>query len=524
MADWGLYSALRGTDNWAQRRQDKAMNMQIVQQQAADEEKKTQQAMQAEEGINKYLDEIANIDVLPEDQERIKEVERNARQNIVQGIARNNGDLARYVSSGGITDLHEYKNSIIQSDEVKTALSNKENMALIISDKQKGNRWFKPVEVDVPEVDENGEPILDAEGNPTMKKKKVSIDDQLKLYKRGVINTVTYNGSENKVNLNAMSFHGTPKDPKNPYSKDNIVTAADIKFQAMEAGASEDYANELAKSYYKTASDAKAKGQDATWKWGNKSEEERLAIEATINAKRAAAAKSAGGGGIKVLNAVIPAIQRLGKKGEAQTMVMAPQEAKWWGQSLSLGYDKATNTFKPKQALAGIDVETGTPYDLTNAMSVNLSNKYVSKTINGVTKRYVEANVLYDADAPGKNNPHYESMGIENTLKDENSRHNWQEFDESELGVTGAEDGNVWKGKVLIPIENQINTPTFKTAMNKFLNLRSNIDAAAASATDQDYLQSMTADAQAIMKEHPGATYEDVMSVLKSMQQEEGAY
>jgi len=121
MADWGLYAALRGQDNWAQRRADEQMEMQVLQKHAAREEKKTQQAMMAEEGINKYLDEMANIDVLPEDQERIKEVERQARHNIVKGIAQNNGDLSRYVSSGGITDLHQYKNSILQSGEVKTA-------------------------------------------------------------------------------------------------------------------------------------------------------------------------------------------------------------------------------------------------------------------------------------------------------------------------------------------------------------------------------------------------------------------
>ena len=87
MADWGLYTALRGTDNWAQRRQDKMMNLQIAEKEAAREEARTQKEMLAEENINKYLDEMANLDVLPEDQERIKEVERKARFNIIKGIA-----------------------------------------------------------------------------------------------------------------------------------------------------------------------------------------------------------------------------------------------------------------------------------------------------------------------------------------------------------------------------------------------------------------------------------------------------
>ena len=53
MADWGLYAALRGTDNWAQRRADEQMEMQILEKHAAREEKKTQQNMVAEEEINR---------------------------------------------------------------------------------------------------------------------------------------------------------------------------------------------------------------------------------------------------------------------------------------------------------------------------------------------------------------------------------------------------------------------------------------------------------------------------------------
>jgi hypothetical protein len=484
MADWGLYTALRGRDNWAQRRQDKAMNMQIVQQQAANEEKKTQQEMLAEEGINKYLDEMAAIKVLPEDQERIKEVERSARQNIIQGIARNNGDLSRYVSSGGITDLHEYRNSIIQSKEVKTALSNKENMALIIADKQKGNRWFSPV--DVPQTDENGEPILDEDGNA--KTQKVSIDDQLKLYKRGSINTISYNGSENKVNLNAMSFHGTPKDPKNPYSKDNIVTAADIKFQAMEAGASEEYANELAKSYYKTASDAKAKGQDATWKWGNKSEEERLLMEA----KRDKLNASSGGGGedTNIKNQVFPKLQTM-KTGTE--MLMDGKASEWWKTTLGLNYDSETNTMRPSTALFGYDADPNSKmeYDLRKALHINPTNKYVVFTDkNGKKQQGIEAEVIFDANTSGQNtvagSGAFWGMGDE---KVKGAGAGWEHKNKSDIGIGTEDQGgdDVWFGKAIIPITKYINTPTVRDRYNKDMNITGKVEGFAPSTTNEDY-------------------------------------
>jgi len=278
MADWGLYAALRGTDNWAQRRADKQMNMQIQEKQAAREAQKTQQSMLAEEQIQTYIDEMAAIDVLPEDQAKITELEKNSRANIVQGIARYNGDLSRYISSGGITDLHNYKNSIIQSKEVKTALSNKENMAKIIADKQAGNRWFKPIQITTMVQDENG--------NDVEQTKTYDIDQQIAAFKNGEIDRIQYNGSEKRQQINAMTFKQFAKNPRKPYSKDNRVSASDVMFQAMEGGASEDYAYALAESYAKRV---KA-NPNAVWYWGGKSAEEQALAHAKIGGVKAAAA------------------------------------------------------------------------------------------------------------------------------------------------------------------------------------------------------------------------------------------
>jgi hypothetical protein len=291
MADWGLYGALRGTDNWAQRRADAQMNMQIREKMAADSEKKVQMSNQAEEGINAYLEMINSMDVLPEDQERIKEIERSARTNIIKGIAGANGDLTRYISSGGITDLHDYKNSILQSKEVKTALSNKQNMGLIVADKQKG-RWMNKVPQKLPVINkETGEQELDEKGNPLFEEQMMSVDDQLKLFKRGVIQNINYNGSENKVRLNPMAFKSHYKDAANPTGP-NSVTASDIMFQAMESGAGEEQARALADSYVKRWKAGKERGQDLSWKWKSMSPQE----EALYRAKTLKTLGATGGG------------------------------------------------------------------------------------------------------------------------------------------------------------------------------------------------------------------------------------
>jgi len=490
MADWGLYAALRGTDNWAQRRADEQMEMQILEKHAAREERKTQQNMVAEEEINQYMDAMQSIDVLPEDQERIQEVERQARFNIIKGIASNNGDLARYVSSGGISDLHEYKNSITQSGEVKKALSNKENMAKIIADKQAGNRWFKPMEVDVPQVDENDNAIIDPKtGEQLLKKEMKTVDEQLALFKNGVIDNIQYNGSENKIKLNAMSFKGAFKDDKNKGGP-NQVTTSDIVFQAMEAGASEEYANHLADTYI----DRVNKGGDS-WKWKALDPQEEALKQSIIDKNKAAAAKAKKGSSEKqkITNSALPRIQRLGKSGKPESAVMTANEKDAWNEQFGLVYDKTRGGYDPSAiSKMGIDIESGAKYDLNNAISVNIGGdekSYVSKVVDGKMQHFIVADVVYDANNHTNNNPHTESMGWDQLNDDGENRHNWTyERDAENLGITSVEEGtDVWHGQVLIPIDEEINSPAFRTNFNKRLNWTSNIDAYAASAINADY-------------------------------------
>ena len=85
-ADWGLYSALRGQDNWAQKRQDKMQNLMILERREQRAQQDLEKQMQLEQGMQKYFDEISKLDALAEDQGRIEEKEKEARRNIYKGI------------------------------------------------------------------------------------------------------------------------------------------------------------------------------------------------------------------------------------------------------------------------------------------------------------------------------------------------------------------------------------------------------------------------------------------------------
>jgi len=512
MADWGLYAALRGQDNWAQRRADEQMEMQVLQKHAAREEKKTQQAMMAEEGINKYLDEMANIDVLPEDQERIKEVERQARHNIVKGIAQNNGDLSRYVSSGGITDLHQYKNSILQSGEVKTALSNKENMAKIIADKQAGNRWFKPIEVNIPQTDEEGNELMDATGQPVMERRMVDVDEQLSLFKNGVINNLGYNGSEKKVKLNAMAFKGAFKDDKNKQGP-NEVTTSDIVFHAMEAGASEEYANHLADSY-KERYDA---GMDP-WKWKAQDQMEVALMNEKLRKAKAGPSKKSGG--VTTLNQRSPQLLAMADSGQEYAEKILPKERDFWMNSKGINYDSKTNTHRPSYAIGGVDALTGKNYDLSNAVSVRPTSDYVTK--NGEV--YLLTDVVYDADSPQANNPHYEDLFGYNQLDlgeregdaQNAAKNNWREMKPEDAGIVGDHgiDDNVWVGQVLIPVTEEMKSGVFVDGMNKMLGHKSTQEGHYGSATNEDYQQLTQQQIMAGAQQY-GVTPEEYMAAMQ---------
>ena len=490
MADWGLYTALRGTDNWAQRRADKQMNMQIVQQQKADQERKVEKSMLAEEKINEYLDEMANLDVLPEDQERIQQVEKDSRANIITGIANYNGDLARYISSGGISDLHEYRNSITQSAEVQTALSNKENMAKIIADKQKGNRYFAPVQVEQTSIDpETGEEISEMV--------TTSVDKQIDAFKRGDISTIAYNGSEDKVELNAFTFHNTPKDPQNPYSEDNLVTTSDIKFWAMSKNASEDYADALADNY---AERVNAGGDP--WYWGNLSAEDKAIAE-----YKSGKGKS-GGGSSKTMGLdawynnikstppgqmkPIPALER-NYMYEQKGMMPLPKSESIYGGS----YRYAGPAFGRDNALNGKKV----PIDVSTAEIISGSEKYVNIGTEARPEYGMMVTMVFGDDdpniAPGWFINDKAIPGEENNFKNENNR---------------------WTGQVIVSIDEEVNSPAIRAEMNKRKGLtNANVWTPATGGNQMDDEQRAKIQAEAELNDErygfpPGTTMQSIMN------------
>jgi len=247
MGDFGLYAALSGTDNWAQKRQDKMSNLMMLERMEQRSEKQLGAQMQAEAGIQEMLDKMSTFDVLPEDQKAIQQKEQDARLSIIKGITKFNGDLKRYMSSGGITDLGEYQRSILTSSEMKNAVHNKAQYAQYIDAKQK-DMFVGKSEIDVPVFDKNGNPKM-KDGEIVRERKRLTMEEQMALRKRGMLDRIQVGMIEQKGRINPQFFKSNFKDARKPWSADNIVTEKNVYDHLISSGISEEQAKQRANRY-----------------------------------------------------------------------------------------------------------------------------------------------------------------------------------------------------------------------------------------------------------------------------------
>lgn len=510
MRDLGLYQALRGTDNWAQKRQDKMQSLMIARERDQNSQKELKQSMELEQGMQKHFDEMKSLDALSEDQGRINDEEKKARRKIYKGIAAANGNLKAYMSSGGISAMSDYRNSVLNSEAAKNAATNKANYANWMKDASDG-KFINEVNVEVP-VMKDGEPVLDDNGKPKTQIKSVSMKQQAALFQKGIIKRMNYGGAEEAVKINMFDFADQAKDPNNPYYAENVTTS-DIITLARSRGASLAQARSIAKDYaMNTASSGQA------WKWGKEDYNKALIDQAKAAKLRGLGRGKVGSSKTMTLNQLSPALNRLAKTpGEGGKMPLGIKDDKMWSGVFNLRNDAKTNMTTPTRMLKGVDRDTGAEYDLTNALDVKFSGEYVGK--NG--ESYILADVIYDADEPRANNPHKEDfLGI-NNFTDDNARHNWEFIDIEDTGINyeAAEIDNgkdVVRGQVLIPITNHVNDPGFKDTMNMFRGVKSSLHGASTSVTNQDYYdQAGGGFEQAIattMEDNPGMTEQDAVN------------
>ena len=480
-ADWGLYSALRGTDNWAQKRKDKMDSLMFLEKREQRAQQDLQKQTELEAGMQEYFDKISSLDALAEDQGRIQDEEKKARRDIYKGLAAVNGNLKTYMTTGGVSALGKYKRDVLNSDAVRNAALNKVNMTNFVKDKSDG-KYIKNVEVDVPEMEADGKTPKLKNGVPVTKREAVGMERALEMFQKGIITKLPYSGAEVKVKLDPTKFSAVTKDPNNPFVS-MAVTTDDIFNYALEQGASKEYAKELAIEYGKSAIKTKQ-----PWYWGK---EDKAAYDAKMATAAKAYASASGGGkkaGVTVLNQLLPALYaaednavKTGKDGLVQ---MGPKEYELWDNMLGLRYDATNKTNVPSRPLTAIDAQSGKVVKVDNAMNLGNTGEYVYK--NG--KWYAKYEATFNADQAQEGNPMEESFWFSyDNLADGFDNGNWVEGQ--------APDGtDTYKGTVLIDIDKKVKQQRIMDQVNGMLGTKSTFEGAAASADSDDQLAKVQSD------------------------------
>jgi len=463
-ADWGLYSALKGTDNWAQKRQDKMQSLMILDKREQKSQAILQKSAELEQGMQDHFDKIASLDALAQDQGRIADEEKKARRNIYKGIAAVNGNLNTYMTTGGISDLSQYKRDVLNSDAAKNAATNKVNATNFLKDKSEG-RYVRGVEIDVPVLDAKGNPKL-KNGEIVTKREKVSMERQMDMFNKGLITKIDYGGAENKVKLDPTKFSKTVKDPNNPYTA-MPVTTDDIYNYAMEQGASPEYAKVLAVEYGKTAVKS---GQP--WHWAKENESEDAVNWARAN-------KYAGGGSGKGVSGKTMVTSQMSQKisriSPGGTDVAGPDEKNWWRKVGGVSWNNETNSFLPKGSLTAYDSKNMAEYDLANAANIEYGDYYVDEKGN----KYITANVTYFADYPQKKNPNKESSFWEVNSVDDAVKNNWTEGTANQHRIDATKwgyevDEPTITGEVHIPLNKELSDRFTINQGDKFIGIKTN--------------------------------------------------
>lgn len=515
-ADWGLYSALRGQDNWAQKRKDKMDSLMILERREKKAENDLAKEVQLEQGMQEYFDEIAKLDALAEDQGRIQEEEKNARRNIYKGIAAVNGNLKAYMSTGGVSALSEYKRTILGSEAVKNAALNKVNMANFIKDKSEG-KYVRKVKVEIPVMD-GDKPKLDKNGNPVTKTEERTVEEQIKLFKDGVIKKINYNGAERKVKLDPLKFSKTTKNPNDPYNA-AVVTTDDVYVYAIEQGASPEYANQIAVEYGKS----KIKS-GKPWYWGKDDYYADMEKAAKASKYSSSSSSSSGSSGTRILNQTAPRLQRAADQakqtGEDVTEALGPKETVFFKDIYNLNYDKTTKTTSGFSSnIVAIDPITRKNIVLDNAIDLSISDQYI---VAPDGRKYIRATATYVADQPIDGNPHKENFFNVNKLNDGASRNNWTFLNADETNIAYDKldlnsSTDLVKGDVYIDITSKMGNQAIVDQLNQYVKITDKYDNSAATLNkeenDRVVNQQEQEIKQGIRKKYPQYTEDQVNQI-----------
>jgi len=148
--DWGLLTALQGRDNWAQKRQDRALDNQYAQANRNLADNQLQEQLAGGAAVNNIYNEAQKLKVLDPDISKIRDKNNELVGDIKNELKKYNGDINLFLKSGGYDKLLKYKNDLFNSKELTGGVRRMNDYGQMQKDIEEG-KILRPIT-----FDENG--------------------------------------------------------------------------------------------------------------------------------------------------------------------------------------------------------------------------------------------------------------------------------------------------------------------------------------------------------------------------------
>lgn len=384
--DVNLWNAIKQESFYDRKKQNAAENMQLQQKLMERQQRKEAEQLQLQESREIFLDQIQQSinQFAPADAERIKALEVEQRQAVYEAVKQSGGDMKRFYMMGGHKILRNYKNSIMNSEQVTKAIQNKGRLQQIAKDQSEG-KLFHDVTVDV--TTESGK----------KETRTVSVNEMMDYFQNGYIDSVAYNGAEDPVKVDmskfTKSYHSGSPYKYTRVSKQDLVHALQLQ------GQSPDIAARVAE-HYVTGYDPDTKEPLTDGFWGLKD------FDYTTYSKLYGTKNGYNRGGGKVnsrwaataqkVAPIIQTIPHMVKKGDSRTGFANwwNNEEQRWEDKIMMDYTAPAETFNGilKAINIGVDAE-GRLQDenFDTPMLLNLSN---GKGFKGLERHHYKFNRL----------------------------------------------------------------------------------------------------------------------------------
>lgn len=202
MGSAGLLLSLQGQSNWDSIRQERQRELQLASLQSQLAKQDFTEHQQAAQQMQDYLSTVGKIKVLDPAIKGIQDREEELSKKVLDGLYKSRGDAKKYLAEGGVVDMQQYKDNLLNDPLVAKGVMSSANYNRAIADKQAG---------------------LVTRG---------TFDEDVAKYFKGEIDALPYQGAYKRPDFGGMGKMYSEMEGTNPY-KSEVVRPERVYIDAV---------------------------------------------------------------------------------------------------------------------------------------------------------------------------------------------------------------------------------------------------------------------------------------------------